>query len=408
MVSTTLWHKHPSRQMRGQGHLHCLSSVLEFFWLNLEQSLLSVAFQLPLPLMGKRPRGGYGQVLARAKRQEEREEPPQSRLASELLNLWSWGTMSAPLVQQLAASALSDGLNLPGLDQLPKLGSSGKHPGNMHRDLMAISGKATALQEFISMFPIRLKAKQQVSEELPLQFLLPHKLFSFIYSKWQPAFLSSILGGETDNLAKFWAAMKTHPNVLRRLDLLHRHDLQKVVPIAIHGDGVAYMRTRGSGTKSLEVLSSSSLLSHSATKETNFLMFLVVKSVVKDSGFCQTWPRVWKILCWSLEALAGGTWPMLNWDGQEFDPSSHDHQFRGSQLAEGYSAIFFSLRSDLDFLSNHFGLNSPESNSPCCLCLADRQKDSIPWTDCRSGARWRDTIWDPAKWLRPILCATLC
>ena len=70
--------------------------------------------------------------------------------------------------------------------------------------------------------------------------------------------------------------MKTHPG------LLHRQDLQKVVPISIHGDGVAYMRTRGSGTKSLDVLSWSSLLSHSATKVTNFLMFLVVKTVARE------------------------------------------------------------------------------------------------------------------------------
>ena len=76
---------------------------------------------------------------------------------------------------------------------------------------------------------------------------------------------------------------------------------------------------------------------------------------------------------------------MLNWDGQPFHPSSLDFKNKGTPLAEGYKAVVFILRADLDFLSNHFGMNSPASNRPCCLCLADRQMSSA-------------TIWDSAEW----------
>ena len=72
---------------------------------------------------------------------------------------------------------------------------------------------------------------------------------------------------------------------------------------------------------------------------------------------------------------------------------------RGRELlAEGYCAMLFVLKSDLDFLSNHFQLNSPASNSPCALCQCDRDMGSRPWTDCRPAANWRDTCWGAEDW----------
>ena len=67
-------------------------------------------------------------------------------------------------------------------------------------------------------------------------------------------------------------------------------------------------------------------------------------------------------------------------------------------LADGYSALLFVLRGDLEFLSNHFRLNHPSSNTPCFLCRADRQMQSRPWTDCRLNAAWRSTCWTAAQW----------
>ena len=338
-------------------------------------------------------------MLARSKREQKEEAQHSSKLASELLALWSWGGMSAPLVQKLAAAAHSDGLMHPEIVKISNIGAAGKFPANMHRDLMLISGKMSTIHEVATTIPIRLKAKEGLSRaDTNLQFLLPHKLFAYIYASMPSAFLSSLLGGDLANLDKFWEAMKDHPYVLRRPQLLHRSDLKKVVPIAIHGDGVGYMRTRGAGGKSLDVLSWSSLLSHGATKVCSFLMFLVVKSVTRDTGFEQSWPKVWRILCWSLQALAAGTWPMKNWEGKDFDESSFDFKLKGTPLAEGYAAIVFVLRSDLEYLANHFGLHSPSSNTPCCLCCADRQMDSLPWTDVRQSAKWRATTWDPVKW----------
>ena len=119
-------------------------------------------------------------------------------------------------------------------------------------------------------------------------------------------------------MAKFWKSMKNHPALTSRPQLQSRPDLQKVVPLALHGDSVQYMQIKRAGGKSLEVLSWCSLLTKGPTKMTSFLIFLVVKSVVKDDGFNLTWPRVWRVLSWSLEALSTGLWPLKDWNGQDF------------------------------------------------------------------------------------------
>ena len=352
--------------------------------------------------MAQRLYGGWQQRLAQLQRDQADEQPVQSNLASQLISLWAWGQMSAPLVQALASAALKDGLQHPHIQKLAKMGGRGKYPANMQRDLLIICGDFTKLGDCTSKIPIRLKTlqkKKNVSSEEDLTFLLPHKLFSALYHNLHDAFVSSVLGGKEDNVGKFWAEMKKHPFVLARPELQNQAALKKVVPIAIHGDGVSYMQAMRAGGKTLEVLSWSSLLSSSGpTKHTNYLIFLLVKNVVKDYGLGQTWPRVWKILCWSLEALNSGLWPMTNWDGGDFEEDTADFKNRGKALAGGFSATLFLLRSDLEFLANHFKLNNYNSNFPCSLCKADRDTESLPWTDCRAAAGWRATVWTRDAW----------
>ena len=69
--------------------------------------------------MAKRKLGGYKQQLAQEK---ETQQPPASKLADQLLQKWSWGTMSGPTVQQLAVAACEDGLTQPDLVKLSEIG----------------------------------------------------------------------------------------------------------------------------------------------------------------------------------------------------------------------------------------------------------------------------------------------
>ena len=346
-------------------------------------------------------RGGPRQQLAQARAQEEAAEPaPQdSHLAKMLIEKWAWGGLSTPDLQKLASAAFKDGLHHPQVRALAALGAWGKYPANMQRDLLQAVGADCKLKFATCHFKVSLLGPKGVGLPTDVTMILPHKLFSMLYHHRPAAFQSSVLGGGPGNIRAFWRAMKDHPLVQSNPALRAREDLFKVVPLGIHGDGVNYQQIKA-GSKSLEVLSWSSLLSKAPTKVDCFLIFLIVKSVVTVSGFMKTWPRVYKVLIWSLEALACGTWPTLDWEGRAWeDATSNDFIKQGQPLAEGYCGLLFVLRSDLDFLANHYGLNHPSSNNPCVLCRADRTMGSAPWTDCRSSASWRATIWTSEGWL---------
>ena len=219
--------------------------------------------------------GGPKQQLQQLKEAEGPQAP--SSLAAELLEKWSWGSMSAPLVQTLAAAAKKDGLDHPQIHALAGIGASGKFPGNMHRDLLQITGKPT-LASSVSEVKVSLCVNEKC-EQVPLTFLLPHKLFAALYHSLPHSFMSSLLGGKVENVASFWAAMKDHPNVLARPELRARPDLHQVIPIGIHGDGVSYMQPLRAGGKTMDVLSWTSLLCHGPTRVSTFLMIAIVKTV---------------------------------------------------------------------------------------------------------------------------------
>ena len=366
---------------------------------------------LPGEMVKKKPSGGYKQQLHQARQEEEQEEkqeqggedqqdqhPEVSNFAKVFLQKWAWGKISTPEVQALARAAYQDGLQHTQVLTLASIGSWGKYPGNMQRDLLRAVGSGCELGCCASEFPLLLQAQRETWVSTLVSMLLPHKLFAKIFHERPGAFQASILGGDVSNIRSFWTSMQNHPIVASRPELRGRLDLLQVIPIGLHGDGVSYMQLRAGG-KSLEVLSWSSLLSRGPTRANSFLIFLAVKSVLKETGFGRSWPQVWKVLAWSFTALSQGIWPQKDWKGAEFeDQESVDFLNKGKPLANGFSAVLFVLKADIDFLANHFKLNHPSSNSPCSLCQADRTMSSRPWTDCRSTAAWRQTCWIYDSW----------
>ena len=353
--------------------------------------------------MAKRQKlaGGSNQRLQQLMEQEEGEEEPTptSQLALTLTQKWGWGKLSAPEVQELAQAAYQDGLRQEDLYKLASIGSWGKHVGNMQRDLMLHMGKTVTLSDSTFLVDFRLLVKGSSWADTTCTFLLPHKLFANLFHYQPSAFKEFILGGDPSNIKTFWTKFQEHPLVTARPALKNRPDLQtRVVPLSIHGDGVQYMQVHRAGGKGLEVLSWTSMLSRGPTKFRNWLLFLIVKSVVRSVGIGRTWAKAWKVLAWSFDALSKGFWPETDWKGDPFEDGTTDFEKKGQLLASGFSAVIMLLKADLEFLSAHFGLNHTGSNDPCCLCRANRSMDSRPWTDCRLVAAWRRTCWSKEGW----------
>ena len=103
-------------------------------------SMASSSSSGPPPPLPKRlrvePRGGQSQKARWAREEAAAADPkPESHLAAYLVDRWSRGHMSTPTVQQIAAAAAADGCDHADLVFLSKLGSSGKYPNNMYKEL---------------------------------------------------------------------------------------------------------------------------------------------------------------------------------------------------------------------------------------------------------------------------------
>ena len=82
-------------------------------------------------------RGGWRQRLeqARGSAAENVVSQPNGHLATRILQMWSWGQISAPAVQYICEGAILDGCEDAATKVLAKIGSGGLWQHNCQRDI---------------------------------------------------------------------------------------------------------------------------------------------------------------------------------------------------------------------------------------------------------------------------------
>ena len=338
---------------------------------------------------GLEPSGGYKQRLERSRGQSSNAQR-ESELGKLLVSEWAWGAMSAPQIQRFAAAALSDGSPHNDIAVLASLGSCGRYPANCHSELvskLAPTYAATAL----SQFPLFTKKLPMGICKSPHTMLLPHELFATMFKNHPKFFLENICGGSFDIVRKFWSSMHANPMYQAHpMRGIHGHQ-DKFIPIWIHGDGVPVSGIGRSWGKSVDIWSWGSLLSSTSTLLSTFMIFFFFSALIVKMEGQDAFRAFMKILSWSLEALFTGRWPDRNVHGRPYDPNSAEGKRAGSWLADGYRAVVWSIKGDLDHMSKAFDFPYWNQSEPCGLCGANQT--TKPWTDARPNAAWESTVW---------------
>ena len=186
----------------------------------------------------------------------------------------------------------------------------------------------------------------------------PHELFSAIFQFHREAFDKYILGGGPEAVRAFWNRMPPRNGTTNKPNWRER-----MVPISLHGDGVSVSNVRGKGSKTVDTLSWSSLLSSAPSRLSMFLIWLCYSHVVKTDGMAPTWASFWRKLTASFQALFEGVWPHVDMNGAP-DPKG------GQELAGGYYASLYVVKGDLEWMSKHFSLLILLQDSPAHCVLA--------------------------------------
>lgn len=352
------------------------------------------------PAAGPRPlkaRGGVRQRLAQAA-----SEPQSSKLAQLLLELWSWGDISTPMVQKLAAAAESDGIKSADLALLAGLGSRGVYPGNMHAEL-ARRAPPSHIGEALSRIRVfyqntRCPLGGIIAANAPI--ILPHELFSVMYHRYRSAFVKHILGGDAANIKSFWNSMRGDP-YFDGHPCSKRHDvLTRAVPLALHGDGVSVVGIKKTWTKSVDAYSWSSLLVTGGSLIcNNFLIFIMYWKLLVSTEAMNSHTHFCKVLAWSFYWLAVGRWPTRDVNDVPYPPESMEARRAAQQpyLADGYYGILYLCRADLEHMAKAYGFPQVSAADRCACCAANTS--DRPWTDGRLDvALWVPTIWTDEAW----------
>lgn len=327
-------------------------------------------------------------------------EQPVSKLSTLLLDLWSWGELSTPMLQKIAAAAEDDGLDIKDIKKLASLGSRGLYPGNMHVELTNHLRPSNLVQQCSSMVVFYKNTNVLkggiVSGRVPI--LLPHELFAIMWREYRESFCECLFGNQPDRIAKFWTAMeksayfKQHP-MSTRLDLKERG-----IPLSLHGDGVSIVGINKTWTKSVDAYSWSSIIGQGSLKSTNFLIFVEYWKLLVQTAGMDTHMRLMKLLQWSFYWLSIGKWPTRDEHGVQYPPDSVEAR-RASEdpfLAGGYYGVLYLVKGDLEHMHKAFDFKAAGGADRCSCCQANTS--DVPWTDCRAGAAWEATIWSDEDW----------
>ena len=358
------------------------------------------------PPAAKRPRvhlpRGAAQQMSFVRQQARAEIPDRSQLADFLIQQWCWGDISTPMLQKIAMFAVADGAKHPDLEVMAKLGTEGRHPNNMYKQLVT-KLMPSAISSALTTIKIWNKRVGKTPIQVDQPILLPHTLFSTLYHQHRDVFVKQMMGGDTNEVGKFWAAMQGNPYYEQHLVKHRRGHKGHCIPIALHGDGVS---TSGCGkwAKGVDAYSWGSLLSKSSNVITSmFLIFVIFTKFMLNHTDMDGFKAFERKLAWSLYWLFLGKWPKRDEFNREYVAGSKEYKLAhetGGWLAGGYFGVLWVLRGDLDHMSKAWGLvSTSRTTAPCSCCRADDQDDGRPWTDARlDRAAWVGTIWDNASW----------
>ena len=144
-----------------------------------------------------RGRGGRGRGRKRKQRAQGESVVLVSCLAQYLFEAWSLGSYSPQEAQRLAALASKD-IEVaigPGpsaifhdLHRLSKIGSEGKHPGNMHNGMIRVMPNSPIPQP--DMIDVTCRNKETGETDIAGEAVMwPHILFHALYNNMPKAFL---------------------------------------------------------------------------------------------------------------------------------------------------------------------------------------------------------------------------
>ena len=291
--------------------------------------------------------------------------------------LYLRNTMSGFTTQQLASRARSAGAQ--GVDDLANVGTKGKYPENMSRDILRNLRRSSSMPPlYYAQIPMK-NPKTGANNELTwMPFLLVHEVMAAMSDA------GKLFKAETTMSDAVTRNLKATCNKLGV-------DSNDFWPLGCHGDGVPNQAHKTVVCFTWNIL---------ADEASDRILFA---SLGKDY-FCtcgchgrHTFDAIMDVFVWSLNLLFHGFWPSARHDGTLFPMHNRgvsvhrdrplSERWRNGKAGQplGCKAVLQQCRGDWMWYKELFGFPSWASNQICWLCRASKHN----FKDFGKNAVWR-------------------
>jgi hypothetical protein len=241
---------------------------------------------------------------------------------------------------------------------LARSGNSGRNRSSCLRDMLrAVPQEWKDYTPKVSWLPLNFRKKRYGSalcrKEHP--FLLPSTWLKTLHQS--PSVFRHIVLGPPGALSSFWETASRESWFSNHPVVQQATDLNKVVPLGLHGDDVKYQKRQ-----KLCVISMNSVVSEGSTLDTRLVLTMLPYNMLLPS----TIDEVLDIIVDDLISLG--------MDGA---------------VGGEYTVAYTEDRGDLPFKRLMYHWNSSSNNSMCHLCEASYVQPGLYFTDHGPGAGWR-------------------
>ena len=176
-------------------------------------------------------------------------------------------------------------------------------------------------------------------------------------------------------------------------DVGGRHQLEQVMGIGWHCDGVQYSSSSRAGDVRSVLVSSFNVITAQTVSDraSRILFFVIGKKRLCDCG-CNgyhTFQALFRVFAWSMDCLNRGESPNCRHDGSPWTASDLKNRLAGG--APLPAAGVLQIRGDWQWLADGFRFPTWSSESFCWLCRATKHGE-LSYMDFTPGAAHRQTL----------------
>ena len=306
-------------------------------------------------------------------------------LTYQLLKLFAEGVLPATAVQSLAGAAFKDGWGSGDAvaEKLAELGSGGRRPSNVLRDLLRLSRRIGVAEVMPEPYAVRVPGPN--GSHRNVNVFLPHEQAHMTITK--------------DGVEKFRASDRDWQGGVGVAGLVQRWSAdagidpaRDVLAVGLHADGVSYTATQRVGQSRSAAVSAWNFFTPAAdhARGQRFLFFAVSKSLLCNCG-CEGFHTVDElngVFAWSMEALRAGQAPLRRHDGTAFSTADRKARLRGRLACR---AALLQVRGDWEWLVQAVRLRRYSAEHFCWMCSATHA-GPLAYLDVSDTAPWRATL----------------